>query len=334
MFDLKLVSTDVGLGSTFVQNGGNELFAASANGQLELIAPPVVVGRHIFYNNSAFDGNDSAANGSDDNAIATNKSALILDDTTSVASFDNYTSYHRGINGIMIDIEGLPNGVAIGAANVDDYFQFRVGNSDDPGSWSSSPAPVAVTLREAAGTDGSDRVTLVWDDEVIRNQWLQVTVRADRLGLAGDDVFYFGNAVAEAGNSNTDAQVTIVDLLLARNNPRNFLNPPPIDFPYDYNRDQRVNATDVLLARNNQTSFANALELLDLSASEPSQAAATSPAAFDEQGLFEPAVEAAALPAEWFWLNGIEQPGKRDRPSQDSDRAAEAVDRLLATYGL
>jgi hypothetical protein len=81
-------------------------------------------------------------------------------------------------------------------------------------------------------------------------------------GLAEPEVFYFGNAVAESGNTPEDAKVNVSDMLLARNNPRTFLNPAEIDFAYDYNRDGRVNATDMLLARNNPTNFLTALPLL------------------------------------------------------------------------
>jgi len=119
-----------------------------------------------------------------------------------------------------------------------------------------------VTLREGDGVGGSDRITMVWDDGAVKNGWLQVTVRAERLGLAEDDVFYFGNAVGETGNSAADARVSVADLLLARNNPRGLLDPAEIDCPYDFNRDRRVNATDVLLARNHQTGFADALRLI------------------------------------------------------------------------
>jgi len=93
-----------------------------------------------------------------------------------------------------------------------------------------------------------------------------VTVLGANLGLPGDDVFYFGSATAEAGDSPSNTRVTATDLLLARNNPRSFLNPAQITLNFDYNRDQRINATDVLLARNNQTNFLTALKLLDLSA--------------------------------------------------------------------
>ena len=108
-------------------------------------------------------------------------------------------------------------------------------------------------------------MTIVFDNHAIRGQWLEVTVLPTGIGLSGPDVFYFGNAVAEAGNSPSDTLVTATDLLLARNNSRNFLDPAAIDFGYDFDRDQRVNATDVLLARNNQTNFLNALWLVDLS---------------------------------------------------------------------
>jgi len=217
-----------------------------------------VAARHVFYNHSAFDGQDPLANSADDAAIATNKQVLLPGQT---ATFANHTSHASGISGVMIDVAGLPDDVSPGAGD----FLFRVGNSHDPSTWSSGPAPAEVALRRGAGVGGSDRVTLTWPDFAIRNQWLEVTVLAEGLSLPANDVFYIGNAVAESGNSTTDAMVTTTDLLLARNNTRNFLNPAGIDFAYDYNRDRRVNATDVLLARNNVTNFLSALKLLDLS---------------------------------------------------------------------
>lgn len=63
-----------------------------------------VAGRHAFYNRSAWDGNDPLANINDDNAIASDKAALL---PGGVATSANYTSYTRGINGIMVDLHGL-----------------------------------------------------------------------------------------------------------------------------------------------------------------------------------------------------------------------------------
>ena len=57
------------------------------------------MGRFIFYNNSAWDG-DAGASADDDKAIAPDKVPLF---DGSNAIFANYTSYSRGINGIMTD---------------------------------------------------------------------------------------------------------------------------------------------------------------------------------------------------------------------------------------
>jgi hypothetical protein len=220
------------------------------------VAAATVVGRHVFYNNSAFDGNDPAANAADDGAVAPDKAPLLPGQP---ATFANYTSYSRGINGLMIDVAGLA-----GTPGVDD-LAFRVGNNDDPDSWTPAPAPSQIAIRPGAGEEDSDRIVLTWDDRAIANQWLEVTVLpTEATGLAAADVFYFGNAIAESGSSPQDAKVNVTDMLLARNNPRNFLNPAAIDFAYDYNRDARVDATDMLLARNNPTSFLDALKLLTM----------------------------------------------------------------------
>ena len=72
-------------------------------------AQATIAGRHIFYNDSAFDANDPAPGPADDWAVAPDKTALLPDQT---ATFDNYTSYSRGINGVMIDIANLPEPLA------------------------------------------------------------------------------------------------------------------------------------------------------------------------------------------------------------------------------
>ena len=124
--------------------------------------------------------------------------------------------------------------------------------------------------RPRAGAGGSDRVTVTWADGVIQKQWLQVTVLAGgRSGLERDDVFYFGNAVGESGNTTGNAFVNATDELGARNNPRSIADPAPVDFRWDYNRDRFVNATDQLIARNNPTSIADALRLITPATSAP-----------------------------------------------------------------
>jgi len=245
---------------------------------MAIVAPGTVVGRHVFYNNSSFDGNDPAVDSGDAAAIATDKVALLPGET---ATFDNYTNYSHGINGLMIDVDHLPQGYTPDAG----HFVFKVGNDDDPSGWADAPQPNSIIVQRGAGDGGSDRIAITWDDGAIVDQWLEVTMPAGLdTWLGEDDVFYFGNAVADSGDSAYDARVTITDLLLARNNPRSFLDPAPIESAYDFNRDGRVNTTDVLLARNHQTNFTNALELVDFS-----QPAAAASVELDWLYQFDPA---------------------------------------------
>ncbi|MEZ6061917.1 MAG: integrin alpha [Planctomycetaceae bacterium] len=230
--------------------------------------PATIAGRHIFYNNSAYDFDSdpltapfgtgsAAADANDDFAIATDKSAL---QAGSKATFANYTSFSNGINGIMVDIADLA-----GTPTVSD-FQFRIGNDNNPTGWSAAPAPTSITVRSGAGAGGSDRVTLIWPNNVIQKTWLQITVLATpNTGLASDDVFYFGNAIGETGDAPTaNAFVNAVDRTRILNNPKTFLNRATVTDLHDINRDSLVNAIDRTIALNNGTTFLTDLNLIDL----------------------------------------------------------------------
>ncbi len=106
------------------------------------VTPPIstVVGNYIFYNNSTFDGQNGSSNLTDDNAIATNKTALLPGQT---ATFANYTSYSKGINGVMIDVANL------NTVPTADDFSFAVGNNDNVGSWDDAPDPTYVNAYRA-----------------------------------------------------------------------------------------------------------------------------------------------------------------------------------------
>jgi hypothetical protein len=200
----------------------------------------VVVGRFVFYNQSVWDGNNPAANAADDGAIAPDKTALRPGGR---ASFAHYTSSPRGLNGIMIDIEGLRGSPA--AAD----FVFRAGNTATPSAWAAGPPPASVSVRRGAGGRGSDRVTLVWGADAVKKQWLQVTVLpTPATGLAQPDVFYFGNALGETGNSVADARVTGADALRVLGNTS---ASAAISNRFDINRDGRVGAADRLLILGN-----------------------------------------------------------------------------------
>lgn len=218
---------------------------------------PTVVGRWAFYNHSAWDGNNAEANAADDAAIATDKAALL---PGLKAGFTNYTSYARGLNGVMVDISGVP---LDGSPTLAD-FSLRMGNDNASTAWSSAPAPVSVALRRGAGTGGSDRLTLVWGTNAVRNAWLEIRVLAGgRTGLEADDVFYFGNAVGEVGDAaGVDAVVTGADEIAVRQNQRGPFSPAGIVSVHDFDRDRLVNATDQWIARSQVTSVGGPLQLI------------------------------------------------------------------------
>ncbi|MBN2476038.1 MAG: Ig-like domain-containing protein [Pirellulales bacterium] len=273
-----------------------------------------VVGRHVFYNNSSWDGDDPAPNARDNQAVATDKHALLPGET---ATFANYTNYSRGINGVMVDLAGMDSDIATLVGCRD--FEFRVGNNNDPSTWPIAPEPISITVQPGDIPEGSRRVTIIWPDNAIAKQWLQVRVLATpRTGLAEDDVFYFGNAVGDAGNSTTDARVNAVDMLLARNNPRHFLDSAAIECAYDYNRDARVDATDMLIARNNQTHFLNDLNLIE--------------APLGKATAVKPLQPRELLFDDMVWLYELERLRARPQVMDDGSRLDSEGD-LLAAYG-
>jgi len=220
---------------------GRTLFFGANPGLWKLDVPPGVVGRHVFYNHSSFDGYHAAADAADDGAIATDKAALL---PGQAATFANVTSFAKGINGVMVDIAGLPEGVALTA---DD---FEIGGNGTP--------PATVSVRRGAGAGGSDRVTLTWPDYnpltdpptmAVGNGWLRVTVKANgRTGLAAPDVFSFGNLIGEVGDSSSAAgwRVNAIDLGAVK---RALNASATITGTTDFNRDGRTNALDLGIAK-------------------------------------------------------------------------------------
>jgi hypothetical protein len=237
--------------ATNVDGSAND---ATAN---ELTILPInasIAGRHLFYNQSFFDGNNAAATAGDDGAIDTTKSALLPGGT---GSFANYSGYSLGLNGVMVDIAGTHGTISI------DDFSIRVGNNNTPGTWAAGPSPTSVTLRAGAGVGGSDRYTLIFANNAIQKTWAQITVLANGdTNLAANDVFYFGNAIGEVGNSSGNAIVTAADEALIRTNFTTGFGTVPVTSPYDINKNRFVQASDAALARANQTTAFSALRLI------------------------------------------------------------------------
>jgi len=272
--------------SDYANDPANWTAGPSTAGSAFGSAYATVVGRHIFYNNSYFDG-DPGQGRDDDNAIAPDPASATepqLGKTVlqpgQTATMVNYTSFSRGINGIMVDIENLAD--ADGLSDVD--FDFHASNRDngpadnthDPSTWVEAPTPT-ISVREHAGTGGSHRVTLIWSDRAIRNQWLQVTVKANTTtGLGQNDVFYVGNAVGESLDSAAFTFVDGTDFAGARDNTHDSDARAPIDDRFDYNRDSLVDDSDLAIARDNHTNFLTSLTLFTAPPSGASQSSSPS----------------------------------------------------------
>ena len=113
-----------------------------------------------------------------------------------------------------------------------------------PSGWSTAPAPAGITRRAGAGVGGSDRITIVWGDDAVKDRWLQVTVKpnAATTGLVAADVFYFGNLIGDTGDGTTTNRVNALDLGAVK---RALNGASAIDGRYDFNRDGRINALDL-----------------------------------------------------------------------------------------
>ena len=184
-------------------------------------------------------------------AIAPDKVALLPGQT---ASFANYTSNVKGLNGLMIELRGTRADISI------DDFRLTMGPDNDILNWPLAPAPTGFAFEEGVGDD-SDRITMIWDAGDITNNWLRVEMLAnDVTGLTQENVFFFGNVIGEIGNSTTDARVNLLDVAAIRANQSGFTSATIDDF-FDIDRDGRVNLIDVALARANQSGF-TALQLI------------------------------------------------------------------------
>ncbi len=214
---------------------------------LEVPVIDTVVGRHIFYNQSSFDGNNAGIDPVSDNAaIATDKNAYLPNGTTAI--FENVTSYSRGINGIMVDLTAGGNHAAITAAD----FVFKVGNNNTPGSWAAAPAVSGLSVVLGGGVAGSDRVIITWAAGAIKNQWLEVQVLANaNTGLATPDVHFWGNKIGDVGISTpaTVFQTTTTDsaIVFATQGAGK-----PVTATSDFNRDGQTTTTDSAIVFANQ----------------------------------------------------------------------------------
>ena len=159
---------------------------------------------------------------------------------------------------MLVDLAGIFDHGCITAGD----FEFKVGNANDPSMYLDAPSPSSVRVAAGQGAGGSDRVTIEWPDGAIRDTWLQVTVKATvNTGLSHPDVFYFGNAVGESGDSDSHALVNAFDFAGPRDNHR---AAPDADIAnrFDYNRDRLIDGADMAVARDAADTFLTALRLI------------------------------------------------------------------------
>ena len=227
--------------------GGRELLGSAT---VDVMPAATVVRRQVFYNNSAYDGRTPGAHASDDAAIAPDKRPFLPGQARATAA--NYTGSEKGINGIMVDIDG-----AWGTAITADDFEFAVGFGAGGRDWTAAPRPREVSIRTVAYQGRPvRRVTLVWDDGAVRNTWLRVTVLPTvRTGLATPDVFYFGNLAGDTGDAApgaATARVTALDVAAALRRRR---TPGDLASPFDHDHDGVVTEADAHVSRRNQASW-------------------------------------------------------------------------------
>ncbi len=244
-------------GGVLVDNGnGTGSFSSSSHAQmtwsnievLSNVTAAIVSSHLLFYNNSNFDGNNAAANAADDGAIS-DKVPLL---PGASANFTNYSGYSRGINGIIFDVTGLANTPTI------QDLEFSISNLAANPVFTPAPAPVSITRRIGAGVGGADRITVIWGNNLIKNQWLRVRLLATlNTGSAtGPNTFYFGNQIGETGNIVGNTSVNGLDSQGIINNPTGFVQ-TGITNRYDLNRDRSVNGLDAQIVVNNSTGFAS-----------------------------------------------------------------------------
>ena len=116
--------------------------------------------------------------------------------------------------------------------------------------------------------NGTDRVTITWSDGAVRDTWLRVTIPAGgAVGLANEDVFYFGNLVGETGGRSADTLVGAVDVMDVAAVRRNVTNSAATAMNRcDLNRDGIVDSFDVGIARANSGHVLGAVTLGDVPA--------------------------------------------------------------------
>jgi hypothetical protein len=126
-----------------VVRASSSLGAAVGAATVDVKPYATVAARRIFYNNSVYDDFNAGANGTDFDAVAPDKRPLLPGDGAATAA--NYTAYDKGINGIMLDLDGAW-ATELTAAD----FQFLTGPGD-AAEWVEAPRPRQLSTTTVQG---------------------------------------------------------------------------------------------------------------------------------------------------------------------------------------
>ena len=184
-------------------------------------------------------------------SLATDKTALLPGQSS---TFANYTNYSRGLNGLVIDVTGLP--ATVTDAQLAASLQFANWNGIAAAGFVALPGAAVPTVAIiAGGVAGSTRVSITFPSNTVQNTWLRVTLVANaNTRLAANDVFYFGNVIGELdfGNTATRLRVNGQDAALILANQSPGANTAAVTNKFDLDRNGRVNGQDYAILLANQ----------------------------------------------------------------------------------
>lgn len=145
---------------------------------------------YVYYSGSPFEVNGMDA------ALDPSKSLARETPNSQTLGYDNLINAHRGINGLVFDIQDLPSA----SMNSGDFtIQVSPQGAFDPAAnpvtaWQSGPLPSSIDVVPGSPS----RVILRWPNNAIMNRWLRLTIQANSTtGLNQPAVFYLGHLLGE-----------------------------------------------------------------------------------------------------------------------------------------
>jgi hypothetical protein len=145
---------------------------------------------YVYYSGSPLEAGGIEA------ALDTSKSLVRETSEPQTLDFTSLINSHRGINGLVFDIDGLS---AATLSPVDFMFQISPQGAfnqaaNPPVDWQEAPSPSSIVVQSGSPA----RVILKWPDNSINNRWLRLTIKANSsTGLVEPAVFYLGHLLGE-----------------------------------------------------------------------------------------------------------------------------------------